>query len=80
MNDDEKEAIYWLNELRLQLINRLDDVNTALDKLSADAMFEVATTTTDSLNRTMSHLGVCVARMDESKMALPDFVEQFEKA
>ncbi len=86
MDNNEKEEKYWLNELRYQLINRLDDVDTALNKLDADAMFKGSNNTTGPLEHTMHHLGVCVTRLDESEKVfvrqpiLTDFAKQFEKA
>lgn len=94
MTDDEKEARYWLTQLRDECLHRLDDINTALDSLDADDIAEVTLRSTGAIDTNTHHLRVCIDRIDGPVMKAPatptfegtiapilnDFANQFNKA
>ena len=94
MTDDEKEARYWLTQLRDECLQRLDDINTALDSLDADDIAEVTLRSTGAIEANTKQLKVCLERIDWPVMKAPatptfegtiapilnDFANQFNKA
>ena len=59
------EARHWLKELRKQYLERLDEVNKALDTMTADDIFEVSNTPTSPIDRTIHHLALTVEYLDK---------------
>ncbi len=94
MTNDEQEAKYWLTQLRDECLDRLDEINTALDSLVADDIAEVALRSTGAIETNTKQLKVCLKRLDRPVMEKPatptfkgtlapilnDFANQFNKA
>lgn len=59
------EARHWLKELRKQYLERLDEVNKALDTMTTDDIFEVSNNPTSPIDRTIHHLAVTVEYLDK---------------